>query len=629
MTEGRKSQNNSNKTAGTSNNSNANNANDLWSSFSLSGPQQQNNEQNDYGNQQKGTYQKTQNQSRRNTNQNGFQTDVQISATQNQNRRQERTLQKFDFSSSGANTGNLQKLQSNTWRRNADSEAFSSLHDDDPNEKFDQFKGKKSTYDESLYTSKLDESQLTKEQKVYAKKIEKDILTQPAEGNRHLAEERNQMELSDDEEDEMMYSGVIRDEQSYNSKINQSQGKAGRQTSQLQTPVTMNAQSQPFVPGGKRQNSSNKKKASLVKGQAENDQKSNLDHINQLLMPWKGDRELKKEIMSQTHALSDNSTFHKSTSNNNLGSIQSSSNPIKQSQILNQHQQTPTQNQQSQQQHQQTQEQKPTTNEQPITNQLAATTSNGSQALNTSASIFIPKSKAIAADQSNNTAQVNSQQTIDNSNQNTTTINNQSTFQPTQVNLSSQINLQQNSQALNVQQNIVSQQPLQQQTKITEYIPQRKAFQQQQVVQQQYNPMNNQQMMQQPPSQGFMPNQNMGQQNRMGGSQPFYPSNQTMYSAPYVGAYQQQSFPQPIQNNQLPNNFGANQNPMMNPLAYGNTGLAGMPQSSSFTNLDQQNTQLSGGNSFALGATVSNNSATSDQSKNLNIEAQPFTKPKK
>jgi len=60
------------------------------------------------------------------------------------------------------------------------------LEDFDDGQKFDQFKGKKSTYDESLYTTKIDQSKITAEQKEKAAKYEKEILKQASDGNRHL-----------------------------------------------------------------------------------------------------------------------------------------------------------------------------------------------------------------------------------------------------------------------------------------------------------------------------------------------------------------------------------------------------------------------------------------------------------
>lgn len=48
------------------------------------------------------------------------------------------------------------------------------LYDDD-DQKFNQFEGKKSTYQEHLYTTKLDYSRVTHDQKKVAEKLEKEI----------------------------------------------------------------------------------------------------------------------------------------------------------------------------------------------------------------------------------------------------------------------------------------------------------------------------------------------------------------------------------------------------------------------------------------------------------------------
>ena len=43
---------------------------------------------------------------------------------------------------------------------------------------FDQFKGKKTSYTDDIYTTKLDMSKVTKEQKQYADRVEKEITGQ-------------------------------------------------------------------------------------------------------------------------------------------------------------------------------------------------------------------------------------------------------------------------------------------------------------------------------------------------------------------------------------------------------------------------------------------------------------------
>ena len=41
---------------------------------------------------------------------------------------------------------------------------------------FNQFEGKKSTYDFSLYTSSLDEKKVTEQQRVVAKRVEQELI---------------------------------------------------------------------------------------------------------------------------------------------------------------------------------------------------------------------------------------------------------------------------------------------------------------------------------------------------------------------------------------------------------------------------------------------------------------------
>ena len=87
---------------------------------------------------------------------------------------------------------------------------------------FNQFKQSgiaKSTYDESLYTSSLDQSKITAKQREDALRVEKEINSTQSQ-NRHIQEERGQVELTDDafgeqrnnRDEEMAFSGVIRDQ---------------------------------------------------------------------------------------------------------------------------------------------------------------------------------------------------------------------------------------------------------------------------------------------------------------------------------------------------------------------------------------------------------------------------------
>lgn len=87
----------------------------------------------------------------------------------------------------------------------------SSLNDMDPSS-YDQFAGKKSTFDESKYNTTYDEKSLTKEQKERALQIEREI-TGDVASNRHLAEERGQKEVVEevDDDEEMIYSAMVKD----------------------------------------------------------------------------------------------------------------------------------------------------------------------------------------------------------------------------------------------------------------------------------------------------------------------------------------------------------------------------------------------------------------------------------
>lgn len=68
---------------------------------------------------------------------------------------------------------------------------------------FDQFANKKSTYKESLYNTTYDINKFTKEQIDHAIQMEKEIMAASAEGNIHVAEERGQILLRDNENEEI------------------------------------------------------------------------------------------------------------------------------------------------------------------------------------------------------------------------------------------------------------------------------------------------------------------------------------------------------------------------------------------------------------------------------------------
>jgi PAB1-binding protein PBP1 len=84
---------------------------------------------------------------------------------------------------------------------------------------FDQFKGKRSTYDENLYTTKIDSAKVTPDIERLAEQKEREILNAQSNGNVHLAEERGQKLQKDTDEtnrydEEMKFSGVYRNNKS-------------------------------------------------------------------------------------------------------------------------------------------------------------------------------------------------------------------------------------------------------------------------------------------------------------------------------------------------------------------------------------------------------------------------------
>lgn len=76
---------------------------------------------------------------------------------------------------------------------------------------FDQFSGKKTTYDETAYGyTTIDKTKLSQAQIDHAKKVEREILSGDAQGNIHVLEERGQLRYGQNEDEEIQYSGVIR-----------------------------------------------------------------------------------------------------------------------------------------------------------------------------------------------------------------------------------------------------------------------------------------------------------------------------------------------------------------------------------------------------------------------------------
>ena len=93
------------------------------------------------------------------------------------------------------------------------------LEDDNSDEKWDQFELNKkmynvvSTYDENLYTTKLDKNNITEDDKKYADKIYNEIINSSKdEKNVHILEDRGIISQHDEDyNEEEKYSSVIRD----------------------------------------------------------------------------------------------------------------------------------------------------------------------------------------------------------------------------------------------------------------------------------------------------------------------------------------------------------------------------------------------------------------------------------
>ena len=66
--------------------------------------------------------------------------------------------------------------------------------EDDNGKHFDQFKGKKTTYRDEIYNTKIDESNIKEETKILAEKVDKEIKGESSGGNIHLQEDRNQIQ---------------------------------------------------------------------------------------------------------------------------------------------------------------------------------------------------------------------------------------------------------------------------------------------------------------------------------------------------------------------------------------------------------------------------------------------------
>jgi hypothetical protein len=75
----------------------------------------------------------------------------------------------------------------------------------------------RSSFDENLYTKKLDVNAITPEQRARAERLAREIESQTS-GNVHLQEERGQ-QMQQDYDEEALYSGVIREEKRTNNNV--------------------------------------------------------------------------------------------------------------------------------------------------------------------------------------------------------------------------------------------------------------------------------------------------------------------------------------------------------------------------------------------------------------------------
>ena len=144
-----------------------------------------------------------------------FETDLQVSKKNTKNDKEEKKLVKYEVNENDKNIFTYKGLEDD-------------LNDKDNDANWDQFEinEKKynviSTYDENLYTTKLDKSKITKEQNDYAEKIYNEIKNSSYnEKNIHILEDRGIIDEKDGEFDEEdKYSSVIKNNISNNINKN-------------------------------------------------------------------------------------------------------------------------------------------------------------------------------------------------------------------------------------------------------------------------------------------------------------------------------------------------------------------------------------------------------------------------
>ena len=145
---------------------------------------------------------------------NNFETDIEVSKKNLKKEKEEEKLVKYEINEEDKNIFTYKGLEDDI--------------NDKKEEKWDQFEINKkkynviSTYDENLYTTKLDKSKITKEQNDYAEKICNEIKnSNNNEKNIHILEDRGIIEERDgDFDEEEKYSSVIK-----NNNINVNRNK--------------------------------------------------------------------------------------------------------------------------------------------------------------------------------------------------------------------------------------------------------------------------------------------------------------------------------------------------------------------------------------------------------------------
>ena len=103
-------------------------------------------------------------------------------------------------------TGKERTLTKTEWLAGSQVQGTSSLHEleqaDEDKSSFDQFANRRTTYKESLYNTTYDINKLSRSQIEEAERIDREISSKDAGGNVHLAEERGQVVLKEDNSEE-------------------------------------------------------------------------------------------------------------------------------------------------------------------------------------------------------------------------------------------------------------------------------------------------------------------------------------------------------------------------------------------------------------------------------------------